>query len=239
MNVSRFLHRNSPVIFAGFGIGATIGAVLMASKAAPVAKEKIEEWEDHQCSNWKDAPIRTKFDILAPIYAPTAAMTTIAVTSIIMANVAHRRQIAVVGTLLAIADRNAVEWQEAALETVGAKKVEKIRERYVEPKGDVPSNLIYDTDHILVEDHYNGRYFRAQNIESLNRAANRINELMLNEDYAPINDFYSLIGLPRIQYGDDIGWWIEDGLLELVIDAKVHDEEPCIVMSFNLEPRQI
>lgn len=236
MRLEHVLRRNSPLIWGGLAIASGVTAVIMAAKAGPKAQKALDDaWCDEGYTNTFKEKVRT----VAPIYATTVAMTTIFVTSVIMANSAHRRQLAVLGTLLSISEKNLMEWQESALGVVGAKKFEKIREKYIHPKESPPTSLVYETDDVLCFDHYNGRYFRAKNIETLNRAANLTNEEMLMEDYVPANDFYGFLNLPKSQDGDDIGWWMEDGLLTLVFDATLVDDEPCIIMTFNRKPRRI
>lgn len=66
---------------------------------------------------------------------------------------------------------------------------------------------------------------------SIRAAVNKINETMVYEMYAALNDFYNEIGLSNTDMGDELGWNLDDGLLEISYGAMVADDgRPCITL---------
>ena len=53
-----------------------------------------------------------------------------------------------------------------------------------------------------------------------------------------LNDFYDEHGLDHIDLGDDLGWNIQKGLIDIDLRAKIADNgKPCIVLDFSVAPR--
>ena len=84
-------------------------------------------------------------------------------------------------------------------------------------------------------------------IEDIKAAQNTINELLINEMYASLNDFYDSIGLGRTKLGKELGWNIDSGTLQIDFDSALSNEEseqqgihkdtPCLVLDYNLGPK--
>lgn len=61
---------------------------------------------------------------------------------------------------------------------------------------------------------------------------------MLDETYISLNDFYYEIGLRNTSIGDDIGWNINEGFIDLYFSSQLDEENvPCIVLNYQLAPR--
>jgi hypothetical protein len=61
---------------------------------------------------------------------------------------------------------------------------------------------------------------------------------MVYEMYAALNDFYNEIGLSNTDMGDELGWNLDDGLLEISYGAMVADDgRPCITLDYHIAPR--
>ena len=64
-------------------------------------------------------------------------------------------------------------------------------------------------------------------------ASNRLSRAMLEEIYVTLNEFYYEIGLDSIGVGEDLGWNIDDGLIELSFSSQVTaDGTPCLVVNY-------
>ena len=56
--------------------------------------------------------------------------------------------------------------------------------------------------------------------------------------YVSLNDFYYEIGLPSIKLGDDIGWNIDNGYIDLHFSSQLaEDGRPCLVIDYLYGPR--
>ena len=62
--------------------------------------------------------------------------------------------------------------------------------------------------------------------------------MTVGDMYCSLNDFYDEIGLSHTDMGDELGWSIEDGLLDIDFGSQITDDgEPCIVLHYNISPK--
>jgi hypothetical protein len=58
--------------------------------------------------------------------------------------------------------------------------------------------------------------------------------------FLPLNDLYDMLGLEDTDMGRRAGWDVQNGKLELQFSAKIAtDGEPCIVLSYSVEPKYL
>jgi hypothetical protein len=61
---------------------------------------------------------------------------------------------------------------------------------------------------------------------------------MVYDMYVSLNDFYGEIGLEPIQLGDELGWNVDQGLIELEFSSQLSENnEPCLVINYNIAPK--
>ena len=81
-----------------------------------------------------------------------------------------------------------------------------------------------------------GQYFKSD-VEAIRKAVNKINKQMLNENYVSLNDFYSAIGIKPRSIGEDLGWKIDNGFVEVYFSTCLSEnDEPCLVISYEKGP---
>ena len=52
------------------------------------------------------------------------------------------------------------------------------------------------------------------------------------------DEFYDELDLPHVDLGDDLGWNLDEGLLDLDFGSQISDDgRPCIVINYNIAPR--
>jgi hypothetical protein len=52
-----------------------------------------------------------------------------------------------------------------------------------------------------------------------------------------LNDVYYAMGLGNTNIGNDIGWSIDDGLLELDFSSQLNEKnQPCLVVGYKILP---
>ena len=67
---------------------------------------------------------------------------------------------------------------------------------------------------------------------------NDINYRLNVEMYMSLNDFYYELGLKPTRLGDELGWNINDGLIEVNFSSQLtEDGEPCLVMDYQIAPK--
>ena len=61
---------------------------------------------------------------------------------------------------------------------------------------------------------------------------------MLTEMYISLNELYDELDINHIEIGDDLGWNIDRGLIDIDFSSQIADDgTPCIVLDFSIEPR--
>ena len=56
--------------------------------------------------------------------------------------------------------------------------------------------------------------------------------------YVSLNDLYDELDLDHTKVGDELGWKIDDGLIELYFSSQLADDgTPCIVMDYVSAPK--
>ena len=136
------------------------------------------------------------------------------------------------------------EYKEKVLETVGEKKEQIIRNKVAEDKvNKEPVN----PSAIIVSGNGNTRCFDTitkrrftSDIETIRRIVNELNRRMVNgDDYISLNEFYYELGLDGTKIGDELGWNVTTGLIDLDFSAQLDtDGVPCIVIDYMLAPKR-
>lgn len=237
-SAQKTLTKHSPEILTGFGIAGMFTTTVLAVRATPkalriceIVKEEHEEPKklDYVKACWK-------------CYIP-AAVTGIASTAcLIGASSVNLKRNAALATAYQISQTALTEYREKVIETVGEETEKVVREKVAEEKvknNPAPKNevIMIGTEDFYCLDSISGRYFQS-NENKIKKAENVVNNRLLNEMYISLNEFYSEIGLPHTSVGDDIGWNIDNGMVEIFI-STIKDEKgrPCLVLDYNIEPK--
>lgn len=85
-------------------------------------------------------------------------------------------------------------------------------------------------------DAISGRYFKSDR-DTINRAVNELNRQMRDGMYVTLNEFYYALGLDGTKLGDDLGWNIEKGYIELDFSSHLDaNGTPCLVIDYRVAP---
>lgn len=233
------LIKHSPEILTGLGIAGMITATVLAVKATPKAEMLIEK---------KKAETKTdKLTVTETVktvwkcYIPSAATILLSSACIIGANSVHVKRHAALAAAYALSESTLKEYQEKVVETIGEKKEQAVRDAIAKDK--VESQPVSSSEVIvtgkgetLCYDALSGRYFKSD-IDKLKKAENELNRRMLSETGITLNEFYEEIGLNGIEIGDELGWDIQKGYIELTFSSQLADDgTPCLVVGFRVGP---
>lgn len=86
---------------------------------------------------------------------------------------------------------------------------------------------------------FNVKFIASQN--DIENAANIINRDLTTGSYAPLQQFYHNLDIPRDEMpdiADEIGWKMGEMLTVYCNDAKIKDGIPRMVIRYNIEPRR-
>ena len=245
-NILKTLKRKSPEILTGIGIGGMVTTTVLAVKATPEALRRIEakKKEEH---HKKLTAIQT-IQATWPCYIPAGVTGTVSVACLIGASVANGRRNAALATAASLAETSLREYRAKVIETIGEKKetaiLDAIDRDRVEKNPPKPSTnelpvVEGPAGQTLCYDSMFGRYFYSD-VETLKRAENKLNRQMatMSEPYISLNEFYMEIGLPSVDIGEDLGWNVDDGMIELRFSSQlVNGRTPCLVVSHMIPPR--
>lgn len=235
------LKKDAPVILTIVGICGFVGTTVMAIRATPKAMLLMEE-RKRELHVDKLPPVEV-VKTTWRCYVPTAITGAASVGCILKANSISTRRNAALVTAYNLSRTALSEYKDKVVETIGEKKEKAIRESISQDK--LEKNPVQNNEIIVTErgttrcyDGVFGRYFYSD-IELINRAINKINRDIVAYNYASLNDFYSELGLEPVDVGDDLGWNIDDGLIDVEYDAKIaSDGKPALVIRYTVAPRR-
>lgn len=231
MKLKNTVQQNSPSILLALGLGGFVGSVILAAKAAPIARDILEEkFEDDSESTLID-----KGRAVAPVYAPVVGLMLASAGAILASNRIMRQRYAALLVLYSFTEQVAERWKESAQKEVSAKSFQKIKERVSGSDEPIPDEI--DTTRTVFYDKYSDRWFPTDSVETVRKVMNDINEQMYREDFVPINDFYHGLGLGSIEYGENVGWHIEDGSVNIELVPIIEEDKAYISIVFSLRPR--
>ena len=232
-DLGKFLIKNDTYILTIAGVAGTITTAVLAVEATPKAIQLIEEAE---CKTSIE-----KIKVAWKCYIPSAISGATTIGCIIGLNSAHTRKNAALAGLYSIAQTTFKEYQEKVIETIGDNKERKVRDEINKDKvlnNPPDTSIIFSgTGDVLCYDPMSSRYFNSE-IEKIKRIVNELNRELLTEMFISLNEFYYDLGLKPIKLGDDIGFNIDNGLLQVDFSSQLTEEgRPCLVLNYNVYSR--
>lgn len=181
---------------------------------------------------------------MAPIVIPPALAATGTIISVIGGYKVASKQIAVLSSLYSMGEKAFSDYQEKTKELIGPKKAQEIKDevsadkvRENPPKSDKIINT--GNGETLFYDPKSGRYFYSSP-EAVKSATNRINLRMMEEYYISLNEYYDEMGLTDIELGEDMGFNIDDGLIDvdhLFSVTKTEKDVPALVLEYDISAK--
>lgn len=212
----KFVEKNAPVIAAGAAVAGIVAAVLGAIKAAPEVRDALEEAElkkNEQAVNERaegkdDTPYekltwKEKLPIYVKGYWKVALIAATAILCVVGGTIASHHQIKTIAIMAAAAESNLADFEGAARELLGDKKVEQLKEKIVDDKLDkqaITDDLICKTgngDTLCYEPWYGTLFYSS--IPAVQQAANRYEENYIGCFQATMDEFYRELGIPESQ----------------------------------------
>lgn len=196
-----FLKRNASTILTCVGSVGVVATSVMAVKATPKALTLLENAEE------KKGEKLTKLETLkiaGPSYIPAIIIGTSTIACIFGANILNKRQQAALISAYALLDNSYKEYINKVNELYGEDADGNIREEIAKDKYK-DSDIETEDDKLLFYDEYSMKYFNAT-MEDVIRAEYEVNRLLAEHNSVFLNEFYDLLGLPKMDYGEVLGW---------------------------------
>lgn len=233
--------KHSPEILTAIGIAGMVTATIMAVKATPKALKQIEEKkeEEHKDELTKLETVKAAWKP----YVPAVITGAVSTACLIGANSVHAKRNAALATAYQLSTTALSEYKEKVIETIGEKKEKVVHDNIAKDK--IEKNPVSKSEVIFTGkgtatclDLMTGRYFKSDK-DSIIRAMNNLNYKMTGgmEMCISLNEFYDEIGLSAIPIGDDMGWTVGKGMIDIYFSAQLLDNgEPCVVIEHLVPP---
>lgn len=208
----------------------------------PATVNATKQIEAEELAQGDSLTAKEKVQLVWKNYIPAVAVGTASAGCLIYAGTKSARKRAALATAAAFSNASLREYQGKVIETVGEESEKTIREAIVQDKIDrtpLPDKEIqvnYVGDELFF-DPMSGRYFMSNDI-AVQKIVNDLNFRMRSENYITLNEFYMEIPIGAIEIGDQIGWSIDRGYIDIsTTGMKAENGKPCLALIFNNPPQ--
>jgi hypothetical protein len=202
-------------------MGATgvVATAILSIKAVPKAEELLIK-----AYNQKGDALTTAEKIKASwiAYVPAAVTGLSTIACIFGANILSARNQASLMSAYALLDRTYKEYQDKANELFGEDAVEKLEHEIIRSK--FTPDITPEGDKELFFDYQSRRFFEST-MEDVARAEREFLDVFHEKGYASLNQYYDILGIPRVVYGFQLGWF----------DVENNDPYNCHELEFEYE----
>lgn len=256
---TRVIKKRSPEILTGIGIAGMVTTTVLAVKATPKALTLIQDAEiekvDEQVKEGKGpdeldeklTPVEVVKVAWKP-YIPAVLLGTASAACLIGANSVHARRHAALYSAYKLSETALTEYKDKVKEIVPEKKVKEIKQKLADDKVDKvakkdsenkdskPRVIVSNDGDTWFVDPFTNEPFLSTTAK-VDAAINKVNRQMMDEMFASLSDLYDELGIDHTVNSDDIGWCIDDGLIESDFsDAVVRNGKAYVVMDFLKRP---
>jgi len=239
-SLSKTVNQNSPTIMIGLGLSGLIGSTVMAVRVTPKALDLIyeESLSNEELSNKQVVVLCWR------LYIPAAASAILGVSAVILGNRLHLRRAAVLASLYSLAENTLQTYQQKVIESVGKTKADAIfseagEELVTDPPDEENIHNVGGGTELCYEVS-TGRYFESD-VTKIRSAENEFNKELIIDNEKPMNELFYMLGLPPVSLGENAGWVVDDGLLEILINPKIstNGDRPCLAIDFTRRPKPL
>lgn len=241
-DVPKILKKHSPELLTGIGIAGMIFTTVTAVKATPKAIRLVDEREIREGKRLTNTEIvKTTWKC----YVPAAITGVCSVGCLIGASSVNAKRNAALATAYTISETALKEYKEKAVEVVGEKKEQAIRDAVAKDK--LEKAQVSTREFIITGkgetpcfDPLTNSCFKAD-IEMLRKAENILNKRMRDEMRITVNEFLHEIGLDPCHdsIGESMGWDIDKGYIDLDFSSQLVDGIPYLVIGHHNPPQYI
>lgn len=240
--IGKFTKEHTSDLLFWTGLTGLAGTAVLAAYETPAAlkalEQKRQEEERSELTFAETIQTASKYYIRPLITGGFSAFC------LIMAHRSDSKKAAALATAYGLTETAYSTYREKTKELVGEKKEGEIRDSVAKEHADTKAPVIL-TDviitgygHTVCMDSATGRLFYGD-ADKLRSAAETINRRLRNDMFVPLNEFYDEIGLDRVNLGDDVGFDVDKGYLDLYLSAQLarDGKTPMLVALYSVYPR--
>lgn len=235
----QFVRKNASTILTCIGGAGVVATSVMAVKATPKAMRLIEakkEEKGEKLTVWET------IETAGMTYLPSAITGIATIACIFGANALNKRQQAALMSAYALLDNSYKEYKKKVTELYGEDADREVRDEMAKDDYAEEDIDVYDGKRLFY-DEFSERYFESTT-EDVLRAEYELNRMFAQDSGIFLNEFYELLGIDRVDYGDYLGWsafetvetywycWIEFDHRKVVMD----DGLECTIITMRNEP---
>jgi len=254
-NSHRVIQKNSPAILTGVAVAGLISTAIFAVRATPKALSIIDQelWDrmgnDMYGENGTELYERIRMlstrDIIRltwRCYIPAGITGLVGIGCIIGASQISQKRYAALAGVYGITEAAFKEYRDKVTETIGKGKELKVRDAIsadrIQKNPPTTSEVIFTgKGDVLCHDSFSGRYFWSD-IEQIRRVINEANHELLRDDFLTLNDLYYELRLSPIPKGSEMGWSLDDGLIDVSFSSQLTEAgKPCLVLDYVVTPK--
>lgn len=234
------LTKHSPEILIGLGVAGLLGTTVLAVRETPKVLKLLENKKKEL--DVDKLSVKDTVKTVWKNYIPCAVLAVTSVACIVGASNISARRNAALAAAYAIGNKAFSDYKEEVINLLGEEKDKEIRERVADKllkENPVTSKevIITDNNEHLCYDEITGRYFKSSQ-NKIKEAQNVINDRLRDEMWVSLNDLYYELCLPNVRVGDDLGWNIDDGYLDIILSSRIaEDGTPCLTLDYSIGPR--
>lgn len=232
--------KHSPEILIGLGVAGLLGTTILAVRETPKVLKLLDKKKEEL--NVEKLSVKDTVKTVWKNYIPCAVLAVTSVACIVGASNISARRNAALAAAYAIGNKAFSDYKEEVINLLGDEKEKEIKEKVADRRlkeNPVASKevIITDVNEHLCYDEITGRYFKSSQ-NKIKEAQNVINDRLRDEMWVSLNDLYYELGLPNVRVGDDLGWNVDDGYLDIILSSRIaEDGTPCLTLDYAVGPR--
>lgn len=236
--VGVFLKKQAPTILSCVGAAGVIATAWASFKAAPmVHKRRMQLRRVHEKTG-KEEPTKLEYaKVTWKYYIPTAIIGASTIACIFGSNSLNQKQRAALASAYMLLDNSYKNYRKKVEEQLGDGSDEYIQKHMIEDTYQNSYDKFVGETHLFYEFNY-GDFFERSRGEVLS-AEHRFNERFAKNGYASLNDLYELLGLPKTEAGNVLGWtlWEECKWIDFTHEfLELEDGMECYIIKLSSEP---
>jgi hypothetical protein len=244
---SKIVADNSPAILSAIAVTGTLTTAYLSGRAAFKAAQIIEDAKGNADRDFDKAwdpdelfTLKEKALLTWKLYIPAASTVVMTIACIVAANRIGTRRAAALAAAYKFSERATAEYKAKVVEKFGEKKEQAARDELAQERIDKnppgEGQVIFTgRGEVLCYEACFGRWFLSD-MHLLRKAQNETNVVVIQDGYASLSVFYSLIGLDPTTYSDEVGW-NTDNILDLKFSTCLApDDTPCISVDYTVLP---
>ena len=236
-NLGGVISRNSPAILTGLGCAGVLTTAILTGRATLRASEILKmEAPDEQL------PAAEIVKLTWKVFIPPVLVGASSIACIIGANTINTHRNAALAALYSLSETAFREYKEKTVEEIGRNKELKVRDSIAQDR--VTTNPVGDrtiiftgNGEVLCYDALCDRYFKSS-AEKIRQQVLELNEDLRNEMWLDLNDLYYAIGLPSTKLGNQVGFDIDKGYIQVDYTGTLTPEgQPCLSIDMTVYPK--